>query len=578
MHSHRTHLKLPVFDASLLVTPQPTSTSLHVTGTMWPGPWQVARVVSVGRRGCAIQALVERRVKPIVDKENELQKKATEVEAGIAALRAKEVDWQRRKNEAEELVAFQMAKKEESRLNICALRDRKIRGIESQKAKMSDIKQKAQDIGDVSIDDRLARVRESTSLEQYMQSCPNDGSALREYAELHHEDIQLSDEIKRIKSGIAKFEQVAEQQKKLADDAMQKLQNLQEELNGKDEELQTVSTSLEELQKQRKDNELYQESLERTVKWVQCVYPDVEISTEMLPVLRLQRQESMKAALFSSHSVELLRLNCSASELRALAALARPDGPDVLEQLVDAGVSAEKLKDMGFECRDLVDFFEVADLVNATFSKEELGACPKIRGDIGGLKQAGYESSELKAMGFQLADLTGHYNAAEMLGAGWRKEELLKHYPQMVFELKQHGYQAVELKGMGFSVRELAVSYNAHDLVSAEFPKDELLHYTMIVPELKQTGLSARDLRRLGFTAQELEIFTPLELVRAGFSEDELAMAGQPRRLIEAAFAEASGSDLTDFKKEELKAAGFTARQLFPDSLGPTAWFRYMMI
>ena len=68
-------------------------------------------------------------------------------------------------------------------------------------------------------------------------------------------------------------------------------------------------------------------------------------------------------------------------------------------------------------------------------------------------------------MGFRLADLTGHYNAAEILGAGWSKdrywdrywdwsgngkgvrqvnsswsqEELLKHYPQMVFELKQHG-------------------------------------------------------------------------------------------------------------------------------------------
>jgi hypothetical protein len=78
-------------------------------------------------------------------------------------------------------------------------------------------------------------------------------------------------------------------------------------------------------------------------------------------------------------------------------------------------------------------------------------------------------------MGFRLADLTGHYNAAEMLGAGWSKdrvfgkaasgmglhwrewqgealtmqtgqlilecfqEELLKHYPLMVFELKQHG-------------------------------------------------------------------------------------------------------------------------------------------
>ena len=47
----------------------------------------------------------------------------------------------------------------------------------------------------------------SSSLVELRQSCPNDGSALREYAELHHEEIQLSDEIKRIKSGIAKFEQ-----------------------------------------------------------------------------------------------------------------------------------------------------------------------------------------------------------------------------------------------------------------------------------------------------------------------------------------------------------------------------------
>jgi len=38
----------------------------------------------------------------VKDKETELRKKATEVEAGIAALRAKEVDWQRRKNEAED--------------------------------------------------------------------------------------------------------------------------------------------------------------------------------------------------------------------------------------------------------------------------------------------------------------------------------------------------------------------------------------------------------------------------------------------------------------------------------------------
>ena len=108
---------------------------------------------------------------------------------------------------------------------------------------------------------------------------------------------------------------------------------------------------------------------------------------------------SMKAALFSSHSAELLDLNCSARELRAIGP------PDVLEQLMcageqvtwwhddkmfddfffffffflwlllllllllDSGLSAKELKDMGFECRELVDFFEVRHLVNATFSK-----------------------------------------------------------------------------------------------------------------------------------------------------------------------------------------------------------------
>jgi len=537
---------------------------------MWPGPWHLARVL--GRRGCAVKALVERRVKPILEKESELQQKVAEVEATMAGLRAKEVDWQRRKSEAEELAEFQLDKKEKNRQNICDLRERKIKGIESQTAKMFDIKQKAREIGDESIDARLARVRESTSLEQYLQICPNDGIALREFAQLHHEEIQLSDEIKRMKSDIAKVEQVAQQQTELALEAEEKLKKLQEEVHSAEEELATVSQCLEELGHQRKDSELYEESLARTVQWVQSMYPDVVISAENLPCLRLQRQQSMKAALFSSHSAELLDLNCSARELRAIGP------PDVLEQLMCAGLSAKELKDMGFECRELVDFFEVRHLVNATFSKEELGDCPKIRQDIRGLQQAGYDASELKTMDFPVKDLTYHYNAAEMLRAGFCKDELLEHYPQMVRELKQHGYEAEKLKELGFTVRQLADHYNAQEIVAAQFPKDQLLHYPMIVAELKQSGVSACKLRRLSFTAEELEIFTTLELVRAGFSEEELIAAGQPRRLIEAALAEVHGSDLRDFTQEELKAAGLTARQLFPDSLGPTAWFRYMMI
>ena len=81
------------------------------------------------------------------------------------------------------------------------------------------------------------------------------------------------------------------------------------------------------------------------------------------------------------------------------------------------------------------------------------------------------------------------------------------------------------------------------------------------------------------YNSPDLALY-PFEVsfVIPGFSEEELITAGQQRRLIEAALAEVQGSDLRDFTQEELKAAGLTARQLFPDSLGPTAWFRYMMI
>ena len=53
---------------------------------------------------------------------------------------------------------------------------------------------------------------------------------------------------------------------------------------------------------------------------------------QVCTVLSLPAPRSMKAALFSSHSAELLDLNCSARELRAIGP------PDVLEQLMCAGV------------------------------------------------------------------------------------------------------------------------------------------------------------------------------------------------------------------------------------------------
>lgn len=47
-----------------------------------------------------------------------------------------------------------------------------------------------------------------------------------------------------------------------------------------------------------------------------------------------------------------------------------------------------------------------------------------------------------------------------------------------------------------------------------------------------------------------------------------------PERITMAALA----SDLGDFLKPELKEAGYSAQQVFPDSLAPTAWFRYKLI
>lgn len=173
-------------------------------------------------------------------------------------------------------------------------------------------------------------------------------------------------------------------------------------------------------------------------------------------MLRLQRQESMKAALFSCHQAELLNLRCSASELRAIGP------PDCLKTLVHAGRSAKELKGMGFECTDLVDFFEVTQLVKSTFSKE-LGQCPKIRSNIKGLQQADYDALELKRMGFPLEDLTKYYDAAGMLRAGFGKEELLEYYPFMFLELKRLGYSELFLSELGFTTTWLSGHYDPPD-------------------------------------------------------------------------------------------------------------------
>lgn len=94
-----------------------------------------------------------------------------------------------------------------------------------------------------------------------------------------------------------------------------------------------------------------------------------------------------------------------------------------------------------------------------------------------------------------------------------------------------------------------------------------------LTKDLNQTIYNSPDLARL-FILYPFGV----SFVIPGCSSEDLIRAGQPAQLIEAALAEVQGSDLRDFAQEELKAVGLTARQLFPDSLGPTAWFRYMMI
>jgi len=169
-------------------------------------------------------------------------------------------------------------------------------------------------------------------------------------------------------------------------------------------------------------------------------------------------------------------------------------------------------------------------------------------------------TKRLRACGFSAADLrVMHFPVSQLKSAGYQAGELLK-----------AGFAAAELKDAGFKVGDLALT--ASELRRAGFSLQELLANGFSVEQLKLAGSTAGELREVGISA--------VDLISVGFSEEELLDAGVEVDLVSAAFGKSCGLTvaelLHDFSLSQLKRAGFSATDLFPES--KLASIRYAMI
>ncbi|KTD32661.1 protein IcmE (DotG) [Legionella moravica] len=316
--------------------------------------------------------------------------------------------------------------------------------------------------------------------------------------------------------------------------------------------------------------------------------------------------QALKAAGFSD--AELADAGFTPQEISSAGALSDADvkaagcDPDKLKKLLNAGVSAKRIRDLngcsaealkkaGFDVKSLMDAgFTPAELLAAGFSQKQLqdaGLSPAsiiasgrtadcsveslkkaraagvsaltIKQTMGcsaaALKAAGYSAKELKDAGFTAAELkAAGFSAKDLKDAGFSAKELrdagfsaqdLKAAGFSAKELKDAGFSAAELKAAGFSAAQLkAAGFSAKDLKDAGFSAADLKNAGFSAKELKDAGFSASDLKNAGFSAKDLKDagFSAAELKNAGYSAAELRNAG--------------------YTAAELKDAGFTAGQL----------------
>ncbi len=213
------------------------------------------------------------------------------------------------------------------------------------------------------------------------------------------------------------------------------------------------------------------------------------------------------------------------------------DSPMGLQQLMDAGCDANRIKALGFTASDVKALgktvhemraarWHVLDLKNAPF-------------DIGQLLEGGCIAAEMKAVGF---------TALQMKNAG-----LTAH------TMRDAGWTASELKNEGYDARSLLTGgYSVPDLKEANFRASQ-----MVDNDAGRLIFNARIARELGYSLVELTAdgFDVQWLISGGWSLEELRSHRHTAGL-SISDLKASGIDVrrlfeAGYNVDELKSGGF---------------------
>jgi serine/threonine protein kinase len=239
------------------------------------------------------------------------------------------------------------------------------------------------------------------------------------------------------------------------------------------------------------------------------------------------------------------------------------ESPMGLQQLIDAGCDANRMKILGFTANHVKALGKTAQQMRASgWTALDM-------------KIAGFSASSLLFGGFTAAQLrVAYFTASQMRDAGCSAKQLLsggfslmdmkaasfdiaslRSAECSVSDLRMGGFSASEIKESGFNVQQLLLGgFLLVELKAASFDIASLLASGCSVTDLKSTGFSASSFKIAGCSAQELKL--------AGFSLDELRGAGFDLDALGHAQFEAHTLRMAGFTALQLQQAGFTPWQL----------------
>jgi len=266
--------------------------------------------------------------------------------------------------------------------------------------------------------------------------------------------------------------------------------------------------------------------------------------------------------------------------------------PGKLRALKAKGVSAKKLRDLmggsashmksaGFNAKDLLGAgFSDDDLLKAGFNPDDISAGKSaLASEREEIKAAGTDATKLRALkakgisAKKLRDLTGS-SASQLKASGFNAKDLL-----------DAGFSDDDLRNAGFNPDDIKAARAALDSEHAA------IKATGVDPNklraLKAKGVSAKRLKDLaGSSAAQLKAagFDAKDLMNAGFSDDDLRqagfavgdiadaksrLAGESDAIKAAQSTAASPADLRGKSPSELKASGYSAKDLLGAGFSP---------